>query len=257
MNKKSEIVKVETRAGNFGECLVEGSAEDKKCGKKIKRRALAISIVLQTAGLTALVIAPMLAKPPEIAPTTAMPIPPYNPIRPLQHTDTHILTDPPRPVCVVCAHFGARPITQISGRTEAQPTGGDRIVEGALLAPAGAGPGPDIFDPGKQPKRPDDPSHDVRRIHEPGISPALLVNRVEPVFPAILRQLHRNGRVELRALIATNGTIQSLQVVSGDPLCIESALDAVRQWRYKPTLLNGEPVEVDTFITVIYTVNQQ
>jgi protein TonB len=83
------------------------------------------------------------------------------------------------------------------------------------------------------------------------------VNRVEPVFPAILRQLHRNGRVELRALIATNGTIQSLEVVSGDPLCVQSALDAVRQWRYKPTLLNGEPVEVDTSITVIYMVNQQ
>lgn len=253
MNTESEIVKVETRAGNFGECLVEGSAEDNKCGKKSKRRALAISIVLQTAGLTALVIAPMLAKPARIRPTTTTPIPPYNPSRPV-HTETHFLTDPPAPVCVTCPQFQVRPVTLISGRTEA-PSGGDPMV-GDLPAPAVAGPGLELFDPRKQPKRPDEPSHDVRRIHEPGISPALLVNRVEPVFPAILRQLHRNARVELRALIGTDGTIQSLKAVSGDPLCVQSALDAVRQWRYKPTLLNGQPVEVDTFITVIYTVNQ-
>jgi TonB family protein len=58
----------------------------------------------------------------------------------------------------------------------------------------------------------------------------------------------------LRALISTDGTIQSLQVVSGDPLFLQSALDAVRQWRYHPTILNGQPVEIDTFITVIYSL---
>ena len=60
--------------------------------------------------------------------------------------------------------------------------------------------------------------------------------------------------MELRALISTDGTIQSLQVVSGDPLFLQSALDAVRQWRYHPTILNGQPVEIDTFITVIYSL---
>lgn len=60
--------------------------------------------------------------------------------------------------------------------------------------------------------------------------------------------------MELRAMIATDGTIQSLEVVGGDPLFFQSALDAVRQWRYKPTILNGQPVEIDTHITVIYTM---
>jgi protein TonB len=60
----------------------------------------------------------------------------------------------------------------------------------------------------------------------------------------------------LRAVIATDGTIQSLQVVGGDPLFYQSAMDAVRQWRYRPTVLNGEPVEIDTFISVIYNVNR-
>jgi periplasmic protein TonB len=256
MSEKNKICKVEAGAGNFVECLVEGSAEDKKRGRKIKRRAIVISIALQSLGLTALVIAPMLAKPAEIKTTSVMPIPPYSPLKPVR-TETNISAQPPRSVCVVCPQFGVRPIPPSFSRTEAAPTGGEPIIEGASSAPAGVGSGLAIFDPHNQPKRPVEPPHEVKRIHERSISPALLVNRVEPVFPPILRQLRRNGRVELHAVIATDGTIQSLQVVSGDPMCVPSALDAVRQWRYRPTLLNGQPVEVDTFITVIYTVNSQ
>ena len=82
----------------------------------------------------------------------------------------------------------------------------------------------------------------------------MLIYRVEPLYPELPKQLHREGRVELRAIIGTDGTIQSLQVISGDPLFLRSALDAVQQWRYRPTILNGQPVEVDTTITVIYTL---
>ena len=82
----------------------------------------------------------------------------------------------------------------------------------------------------------------------------MLVRRVEPVYPELARQTHREGRVELRAIIGTDGSIQSLQVVSGDPLFLQSAVDAVQQWRYKPTILNGQPVAIDTYITVIYTM---
>jgi len=88
------------------------------------------------------------------------------------------------------------------------------------------------------------------------ISAAMLTHRVEPVYPTLAKQLGRAGRVELRAVIATDGTIQSLQVVSGDPLFYQSAMDAVRQWRYRATVLNGEAVEVDTFITVIYNISR-
>jgi len=58
----------------------------------------------------------------------------------------------------------------------------------------------------------------------------------------------------MRAIIGTDGTIQSLQVISGDALFLMSAKDAVQQWRYKPTILDGQPVEIDTFITVVYTM---
>jgi protein TonB len=93
-------------------------------------------------------------------------------------------------------------------------------------------------------------------VHQTRIDPAMLIHRVEPVYPTLARQLGRAGRVELRAIIATDGTIQSLQVVSGDPLFYQSALEAVRQWRYRPTVLNGVAVEIDTFITVIYNMQR-
>jgi len=61
--------------------------------------------------------------------------------------------------------------------------------------------------------------------------------------------------VRLHAIIGKDGTIQQLEVMNGHPLLQQSALDAVRQWRYQPTLLNGEPVEVDTTIDVIFSLN--
>jgi len=82
----------------------------------------------------------------------------------------------------------------------------------------------------------------------------MLIHRVEPIYPFLPKQIHREGRVELRAIIGTDGTIQSLQVVSGDPMFLSSAIEAVQQWRYRPTILNGQPVEIDTYITVVYTM---
>jgi len=63
------------------------------------------------------------------------------------------------------------------------------------------------------------------------------------------------GEVILSAVIDTNGEIKNLQLVSGHPMLVPSAITAVRQWRYKPYLLNGQPVEVETIITVIFSLN--
>jgi protein TonB len=84
----------------------------------------------------------------------------------------------------------------------------------------------------------------------------MLVRRVEPAYPALARQLRRSGQVHIRALISVDGSIESLQVMDGDPLLLQSAKDAVLQWKYRPTYLNGQPVEVETIITVVYTLNQ-
>jgi len=84
----------------------------------------------------------------------------------------------------------------------------------------------------------------------------MLYHRVEPVYPPLAIPLRREGRVELHAVISTDGSVQALEVISGDALFIQSALAAVREWRYHPTILNGQAVEVDTQITVIYTLNR-
>ena len=111
------------------------------------------------------------------------------------------------------------------------------------------------------PKPPEEQANNIKpsmvrhKISEP-VQAALLIHRVEPLYPPLARQLHREGRVELRAIISTDGTIQALEVISGDPLLIQSALAAVREWRYRPTILDGQPIEVDTYITVIYRLSQ-
>jgi protein TonB len=95
------------------------------------------------------------------------------------------------------------------------------------------------------------------RIRQGGsVQAALLVNKVQPVYPPLARQTRISGTVRLHAIISKSGSIQSLEVISGHPLLVRAAMDAVQQWRYKPTLLNGEPVEVDTTIDVIFSLNQ-
>ena len=79
---------------------------------------------------------------------------------------------------------------------------------------------------------------------------AQLVRKVEPVYPRIAVLSGVQGQVRLHAIIARDGSIQSLNVTSGHPMLASAALDAVRQWRYRPYILNGETVEVETFITV-------
>lgn len=87
-----------------------------------------------------------------------------------------------------------------------------------------------------------------------GVQEAKIISRVQPIYPAIARQARIQGTVKLHAIIDKDGTIQSLEVVSGPPLLIQAAVSAVKQWRYKPTLLSDEPVQVETYIDVIFTL---
>src|SRR5882762_855378 len=81
------------------------------------------------------------------------------------------------------------------------------------------------------------------------VQQAQLTSRIEPRYPVIAKQTKTEGTVVLHAIISRDGRITALEVVSGHPLLVQAALDAVRQWRYRPTYLAGEPVEVETSIT--------
>jgi protein TonB len=87
-----------------------------------------------------------------------------------------------------------------------------------------------------------------------GVAQGLLIHQVKPNYPALARQARIQGAVVLQAVISKDGTIQGLHVVSGHPMLTPAAIDAVKQWRYKPYFLNGEPVEVETVVTVNFTL---
>ena len=88
-----------------------------------------------------------------------------------------------------------------------------------------------------------------------GVTRGLLIQRVEPTYPTLARSARVQGDVVLSAVISTSGSIENLQLVSGHPMLVPAAIAAVKKWRYKPYLLNGQPVEVETTITVIFTLS--
>jgi protein TonB len=95
-----------------------------------------------------------------------------------------------------------------------------------------------------------------RIILPAGVQQAKLIHKVVPVYPPLAKMTRVSGTVHLTGIIATDGTIRDLHVESGPPLLIQAALEAVRQWIYKPTLLSGTPVEVVTSISVAFTLIQ-
>ncbi len=90
-----------------------------------------------------------------------------------------------------------------------------------------------------------------------GVAQGLLIHQTKPVYPPLAMQARIQGTVLLQAVVAKDGTVQDLRVVSGHPLLVKAALDAVKLWRYKPYRLNDQPVEVDTEITVNFTLSDR
>jgi periplasmic protein TonB len=242
--------------GSLGSCLVEGDPQSERRARRIKRRAVAISIALQSLALVALVLFPLLGKGERISLKNATPIPPYAPIG----NHHRAPTDPVRHTSVPCQFCplpsAPKPISTPGPNPFPEPDGLDGDPIPGLPSRPGA-PGGIIPPSNPHPVLPpDDPPRTVVRhsVSEPA-QMAQLITRIEPRYPPIAIQIHREGRVELHALISTEGRIESLEVISGDPLFIQSALSAVREWRYRPTILNGRPIEIDTHITVIYTLS--
>ncbi len=249
-----ERMKAEPCPGTFSGCLVDGDAAKSARERKTKRRAVVISIVVQTAGLAALVIAPLLAKPAVMAERIAVPIPPYRSAHAQRHSETTAAPRQQMQRCIWCARI----VPPTISTHDDPPIDGRPIDIGSVVDIPGTGPATGLINPIGSERQPPPPPErqEKKRVMVGHIDPALLTHRVEPTFPALARQLHKSGRVELHAVIGTDGNVQALQVVSGDPLFVNSARGAVLQWRYKPMYLNGNPVEVETFITVIYALQQ-
>ncbi len=240
--------------GSLRGCLVEGDPEQRARERTVRRKALITSVLLQASSLAALILLPLFAKPARLVTAIATPIPPYRRVDGRTRAPERPRTDAMH-ICVTCV--SSHPATLDTNRVESSTL--EEPVHDIGPGEIPAVPCPSCINvPTAGPQAPavSEPRRQKPQLVHTHIDPAMLVHRVEPVYPTLARQLGRAGRVELQAVIATDGTIQSLQVVSGDPLFYQSAMDAVRQWRYRPTVLNGEAVEIDTFITVIYNINR-
>jgi protein TonB len=245
----------EENLGSLSSCLVDGDPVQLTRNRSLRRRSLLLSVILQFAVLTALILVPLLSKTEPLPVGIVMPMPPYHrPAspghpgqRPHQPPPTHGFS-----FCLTCPPVVPSRTTNIDNSPQ--------NVDDPVSIGVTGDPGPECLGciplDNAQPQpaipRPSTP----RIVHVTNIDPALLIHRVEPVYPPLARQTRHEGTVELHAIIANDGSVRSLQVLEGDALFYQSALDAVSQWRYKPTLLNSFPVEVDTHITVIYKLNR-
>jgi periplasmic protein TonB len=239
----------------LGICLVEGDSVQEARGRRNKRRALLVSIVLQILFVIALVLFPLFSNGENIANRAVLvPAVPFSPGR--SHARQTAPQTPRHPeVCRFCAPRSISPTITTHDPGHSSDPGAPDGPEIPGVPGGPEIPGLPSTDASHQPPPPVAHPHPERRHLSEPVQAAMLIRRVQPVYPPLAMQIRREGRVELHAIIATDGTIQSLEVVNADPLFIQSALAAVREWRYRPTILDGQPVEVDTQITVIYTLS--
>ena len=235
--------------------MVVSTSTNKKTNKPW---TVVISMVFQVLFLAILILIPLIYT--EALPKTLMssillapPPPPPPPAvqvirKPIQHLmDAGKLVTPkaiPKDLKVIKEEAEPPDMGGMAGGVPGGVAGGSAGgVLGGVIGGAGAAPPPPKVSP--------------KRVTVGGnVQAARLVNKVTPLYPPLARQTRISGTVRLHAIIGKNGGVEQLQVVSGHPLLVQSALDAVRQWRYQPTLLNGDPVEVDTEIDVVFSLAQ-
>lgn len=218
----------------------------------------AASFTVQTLLLSTLLLIPLLTlqSPPQLAwfdphvlappPSPAAPVPPgiRRQIHPSNFLGGHLFQPPSIPPTISPIHdVGISPAPDVSGLGVPGGTGErgggitGSIGEALPLVPAPSIPAV---------------THPLRMSN---FSEGNLVHRVQPNYPPLARQARIQGTVELRAIISKSGTIERLSVLSGHAMLVSAAIEAVKQWRYRPYLLNGEPIEVETDITVNFMLN--
>lgn len=232
----------------FSESLLESSIAHPRTHRGW---VTAASIAAQVMLLSALAIVPMLypealslvQRTPDIPVFSSAPQP-----VPLAPTSPRTSIAPPLgPISVRTngIHYG-----QVRMTTD----GGEVAPPSSSVLPPGSGPNLQLSSTFRPPIVATPPRTTPVRLSHMDLG--ALSHYVKPQYPQIAIQTRTQGTVELHAIISKEGTIESLQLVSGHPFLSRAALDAVRQWRYRPYLLNGQPVEVDTQITVNFTLDK-
>lgn len=248
--------------GRLTECLLESDSETRQRARRLRREALALSIALECFLVAGVFLWPLLMPGALPARYVVTPVPPYpggNASALSAHANSHpptrrhtpiadpppILQPPHVPLHIAAASQGPPLEIQTVGTDDRHP--GD--ANSSPVIPGATGNGPVMPNPPRPPEKPTE----LRRISE-GVMEAALIHRVEPQYPATAKIMHLSGTVELRAIIGTDGSVRNLTVLSGNPILVQAALAAVRRWRYRPTQLDGQAVEVETYVTVNFVM---
>lgn len=251
-----------TREMALGRCLVEGDAQATWRARRDRRKSFGLSLAIEFLLLLLLVATPLLTGvaqpqlhrflPPQL--TFLGDLREHSPAQRAASTATIHIPEIPNPFLQTAPPH--MPVNIPHGEESADVSvldfpggyvpGSVQVIE-AGRAPLFVEP-PHLAQPAQPEKRP-------VKVSE-GVLEAQLVSRIEPQYPTIARETKTQGTVRLRAIISREGRITSLEVLSGHPFLVKAALDAVQQWRYRPTLLDGETVEVETSITVIFRLRE-
>jgi protein TonB len=226
-------------------------------GRKTATFAISLTAQILVAGV--LLVAPLLyhevlpaLRMPEIAPVLTTWRPPEAPgaeSRPAPRSNGLALPNPFRPPVVLHSDYPEAGMIIVDYNAPALP------ASPGIALPVGASTTLPGFE------GPRAPASDVAKPEAPvlvggAVQAAKLLKQVVPMYPQPARQLRISGTVHLLGIIAKDGTIQRLQALSGHPLLRQAAIEAVSQWVYRPTVLNGQPVEVEAPIDVIFTLSQ-
>jgi protein TonB len=237
------------------EDFVEGAVAE--TGRK--KWAVVFSVVIETLTLAILLLTPLIytqAIPKALLNMRFLPLPAAMP-----------LVEAPKSIRVVSAHsvkpierfirngviyqprsFPAQPLSIVEPEIppESLLNDSDRREGFNLLRELSDKPA-EVFQPVAPPELP-------KRVYQSHMEPAMILAQPQPAYPALARMARIQGQVTLHAIIDRAGRVAELQVISGHPLLVEAALMAVRNWRYRPTMLNGSAVEVETTITVNFVL---
>lgn len=253
--------------GSLSGCILENDPETRERARWLRGKALVVSLSLETLLLAAILILPLIEPGGLGDRLIVTPLPPYsgdNSLGEKQPRNTYhqspVRNETPR-LCLFCSRPAAPVRRQTAGSGEENNIDQSSGV-GLGLDPGGNGYGPAI--PGAESsdhapieiKKPVMPRQVAPQRMSEGVMEAALIHKVQPQYPTTARVAHISGAVRLRAIIGTDGRIRELEVISGNGLLRAAAVAAVRGWRYRPTLLNGVAVEVETLIIVRFVLDQ-
>ncbi|MFZ0818911.1 MAG: energy transducer TonB [Candidatus Acidiferrales bacterium] len=256
--------------GFLADCMVDADPNSTSRAGRARGRAIGISALAQAFLLAAILIVPLFATSQLVSVRNAVPIAPYGGM-PRRGTepkpnDTRQRTAERRRVPPTAFVFHAP--SNRSTRNDSNTERGTDNLDGPPNVglpngdPRGNSDRPGLiqisgFD-GPLPPRPEEEKKAATKpiaVSE-GAELAQLIHRVEPVYPRLALYRHTEGTVQLRAIIGRDGIVRELHALSGDAVLAYAAQEAVKQWRFRPTMLDGQPIEVDTFITVVFKIKQ-